>query len=559
MNLVRRYPHWIGVVLIAGLACGLYWPFLGNPLVFDDWVFFSGYQFSYYATHPFGLEVRLPPYFSLAITEVLIGGMQAHRIVSLAFHVACALALYKLTYDLLRSVVPPSTPEPMQRERAATLAFVGAAAFAIHPVAVYGAGYLVQRTIVFTTLFSLLSAVLFVRGLARGRHVDALSAAMMYSIAVLSKEHSILLPAAVVLAVFLVRPESRFAIRHVAIYWSACAPVAISVTLFRKWLIGETYEPDYGVVATQMEGVFGHASGDLSWSMSAITQAGLFFEYLASWLWPDVRAMSIDVRVDFLQTWSPGWILLKSSAFIAFGALGFVLLRRGGRAGLAGFGMLFTWTLFVAEFSTARFQEPFVLYRSYLWAPGILIALVALVSAVPLRAALAAFALVGPMLAYQAHDRLVTFSSSFRLWEDAVAKLPGRPVPWGSRTLYMLAREYVYGGQPEKAVEVAERCMAQYPDTVHCYYARGVIHYLLDQYALALPYLSRAVELRPDSGIAHHRLGLVLERLGRIPEAKVEYARASDLDYKVADFEIKRLESSGGSLTAPKATIPASR
>ena len=43
--------------------------------------------------HPLGLELRLPPYFSLAITEVLFGGMQAHRIVGLAFHVACALAL----------------------------------------------------------------------------------------------------------------------------------------------------------------------------------------------------------------------------------------------------------------------------------------------------------------------------------------------------------------------------------------------------------------------------------------------------------------------------------
>ena len=522
-------------------------------------MFFSGFRFSYYATHPFGLELRLPPYFSLAITEVEIGGVRAHRIASLAFHIACALALYKLIYDLLRVFAPSNSPEPMQQERAAAWAFVGAAAFAIHPMAVYAAGYLVQRTIVFATLFSLLSVVLFVRGLVRGRHADALSAAMMYSIAVLSKEHSILLPAAVVLAAFLVRPERRFAIRHVAIYGVACAPVAIFVTLFRKWLIGETYEPDYGVVATQMEGVFGHAIADLSWSMSVVTQAGLFFKYLALWLWPDTGGMSIDLRVDFLQTWSPGWIFVKVLAFVAFGALGFALLRRGGRLGLAGFGMLFTWILFQAEFSTARFQEPFVLYRSYLWAPGILIAVVALASAVPLRAALAAFALAVPVFLYQAHDRLVTFSSSFRLWEDAVAKLPETPVPWGSRTLYMVGREYVYGGQPDKAVGVAERCMAQYPDTVHCYYARGVIHYLLDQNALALPYLSRAVELRPDSGIAHHRLGLVLERLGRIPEAKAEYGRASDLGYKGADFEIKRLESPDDGLRVPKATVPASR
>ncbi len=545
MNAAKRFPLWAGVALIAGLACGLYWPFLRSPLVFDDWVFFSGYLFSYYATHPFGLDLRLPPYFSLAITEVLVGGMLAHRIVSLALHLACALALYGLIYELLRAVTRSSAQEPMSRNRAAAWAFIGAAAFAVHPVAVYGAGYLVQRTIVFATLFSLLSIMLLVRGLVRGRHADAASAALMYSVAVLSKEHSILLPAAAVLAVFLVRPERRFAIRYVAIYLAACAPAAIFAIALRTWLIGQAYEPDYGVLSTQMEGVFGGAAGDFSWSMSAVTQAGLFFKYLALWLWPDTGSMSIDLRVDFLDTWSPGWIVLKVSAFLAFGALGLSLLRKGGRPGLAGFGMLFAWVLFMVEYSATRFQEPFVLYRSYLWAPGFAMAFVALASAVPLRAGLAAFALAVPLLIYQAHYRLVTFSSSFLLWEDAVEKLPGKPVPWGSRTLYMLAREYAYGGQPEKAIGIAERCMGQYPDTVHCYYARGILHYLAGEYALALPYLSRAVDLRPDSGIAHHRLGLVLERLGRISEAKEEYSRASELGFKGADFEIKRLEPSG--------------
>jgi len=120
--------------------------------------------------------------------------------------------------------------------------------------------------------------------------------------------------------------------------------------------------------------------------------------------------------------------------------------------------------------------------------------------------------------------------------------------------LYMTAREYAYGGQPLKAIEIAEKCMAQYPDTIHCYYSRGVIHLLQGQYDLALRHLVRAVELQPDSGIAHHRLGLVLERLGRTQEAKEEYGRASDLGFKGADFEIKRLESTGAGLPVRKGT-----
>jgi len=104
--------------------------------------------------------------------------------------------------------------------------------------------------------------------------------------------------------------------------------------------------------------------------MSAVTQAGLFFKYLALWLWPDTRAMSIDIRVDFLQTWSAGWIVLKVSAFVAFGALGFLLLRRRGRAGVAGFGMPLHLDSFLGRVEHGPVPGTFVLYRSYLWAPG---------------------------------------------------------------------------------------------------------------------------------------------------------------------------------------------
>ncbi|HSF21123.1 MAG TPA: hypothetical protein VLA81_03710 [Burkholderiales bacterium] len=71
VNALRRFPVLVGIGLIAGLASALYLPFLANPPVFDDIGFFSGRLHSYYATHPFGLDLRLPPYFSLAIVQVI--------------------------------------------------------------------------------------------------------------------------------------------------------------------------------------------------------------------------------------------------------------------------------------------------------------------------------------------------------------------------------------------------------------------------------------------------------------------------------------------------------
>jgi len=98
--------HGIAACAIAGLAAALYLPFLGNPLVFDDRIFFSGRLFSYYATHPIGLDLRLPAYFSIVATEVLWGGIATHRGVSLVLHIACALALYRLLVVLQRAALP---------------------------------------------------------------------------------------------------------------------------------------------------------------------------------------------------------------------------------------------------------------------------------------------------------------------------------------------------------------------------------------------------------------------------------------------------------------------
>jgi protein O-mannosyl-transferase len=547
---LNRFPVLAGVGLIVGLTGGLYLPFIANPPVFDDLGFFSGRLFSYYATHPFGLELRAPPYFSLAVVQVIWGTMEAHRILGLALHIACALALYKLILDLLRHSA--AGPEPH------VPAFISAAVFAIHPVAVYGAGYLIQRMSVLATLFSLISIVLYLRGLARRSHTDAVSAALMFTIAVLSRESAVMLPAAAVAAGLVVGAERRFALRHAAFYLACCAPAALLVTWLVKVKIGATYEPDFEVVTAQIASPPGAGALASPWLESALTQAGLFFRYLALWIWPDTGAMSLDIRVDFANSWSVAAVLLAAVGYLAYGFLSLYLLFRGGMARVAGFGMLFPWVLFTTEFTTIRFQEPFVLYRSYLWAPGWMVLLAALLARLPHRA-IAAFAILAlPLLFYQAHDRLRTFSSGLALWEDAVEKLPRVAVPGGSRTLYILGREYLYRNQADRAVAVAERCLAEYPETYDCHMARASIHLHLEEYRQAIPHLTRAILLRPESGTARHHLGVAVENLGCLDEAREQYRHASRLGFRGADHRLSRLDSPGSGLLPPIAPKPRS-
>ena len=536
--MIRAAPrHLVLAAAVAAAAAALYLPFLGNPLVFDDRIFFSGRLFTYYATHPLGLDLRLPAYFSLAATQALWGSLLAHRIVSLVLHVAVALLLYRFLLEAQRAALRGSSDSDM-----ALRSTLGAAAFALHPVAVYGAGYLVQRTIVMATLFGLAAAILFLRGLRRRSYADGLLAALFYWLAVLSKEHALLLPAAIALLVFLVGAGRQFGLRHAALFLAVCAPVAVFVVLRSLHLIGSAYEAGVGAVAAQIASDSAAEVLEQSLALSAITQSGLFFKYFGLWLWPDPGAMSIDVRVDFAAGWTPAWIALKVAAFSACGALAAALVVRGGAAGLAGFGLSYAWILFLVEFSAVRFQEPFVLYRSYLWGPGIVCAAVAFLTRVPRRAAMVGGLAALAGLAILAHGRLATFSDPLRLWEDSTAKLPETPVPWGSRTLYGLGREYLYAGRPDEALATTERCVRLYPKTVQCIYARGAVRLQRREFALAAGDLRRALGLEPHAGIVHHRLGLALECQGQLDAAKASYREAQANGFDSAVFELRRLD-----------------
>jgi Flp pilus assembly protein TadD len=189
-----------------------------------------------------------------------------------------------------------------------------------------------------------------------------------------------------------------------------------------------------------------------------------------------------------------------------------------------------------------------VLYRSYLWAPGVAIAAAAALAYRSLALALVAAV---PLLAFQAHERLQSLSSDLAAWRDAAEKLPSSAVPGGPRILYQAGRQYFHAGELDKAVAAAERCIAQYPATRDCHMARGSIHLGLEQYEQALPYLRRAAELPPRTGEPVYLVGIALERMGRAGEAESSYREAQKLGFSGARFALERLREPGKGLLAP--------
>ena len=533
-----------GLIVLVSL---LYAPFLSNPLFFDDRGLFSGSRFAELATTPIGWGLRYPSYFTIAAVQVLFGSVEAQRLLNAALHGATALALFFAIRSLQRLWSPVGENEPRNFAGAA----LGAALFAAHPVAVYAVGYMVQRSIVLATLFSLLSLAVFVSGSATCRVVRAAAAGLLYALAVLCKEHALLAAAVAPLALWSrgVHVQSKY--RYIGVYWAVCAPAAVLVVLFAKGLVGQNYEPDFAEIAAQISPSEAGWVG-APWLGSALAQAALFFRYIGLWLWPHTGAMALDLRVDFAGLWDPSIIAASLLAFVAWAvAAVFLLVHRGGAYAMVGVGMLWFRVLYLVEFSTVRFQEPFVLYRSYLWAPGLALAVAALLARAAVRTAAIAGAGALLLLFVQAHDRLQNFSSTLTIWQDAAAKLPAKPVPGAPRTLYQLGREYVNAGEPEQAAAVIERCLREYPAAFQCVFARAAIHLRLGEYASAIPYLRRAIAMRPEDGLAVHHLGLAFQLLGCRERARAEYQAAYQLGFLGAMHRIKALDSPGDGLLPP--------
>ena len=542
----RIYTVFVGVLAVL-LVLSLYLPFSGNPLVFDDiYIRESVYDL---AQDIFPRIPRTFPYFSIGFVHVISGGDLAwNRYFGAVLHCAVVIALY---FFMSRALTRSQAGTSRRWIAAIVCLWV-----ALNPVAVYAVAYLVQRTIVFSALFAILSANLYLRAQQRERNADLFSAALFAGLAVMSKEHAVLLPLAAVALTPLVCDWDRATIWRAAGYLLLSLPCAVWALVNRGAdIVGTSYEVFSGEVLSQfvLPVVFDFSGG--RWAMSIATQLLLFWNYLLLWLFPNPQWMSADLRVDFLPLWSGGWALagLLASTLVFFGAA-VVWLRSGGRSriGQVSATMLFAAIPFLVELSVVRVQEPFVLYRSYLWMPayGLLLALVLSWGAgcVARRGILlrrlywGALVLACATLFPLAQDRLRSFSSEEALWQDALLKLPRPDVPGADRIYYNVAGEAYKRKDYAAALRLSEKVIAQNPGAFQGYLAKGTSLMALKQYDAALRAFDEADAHQPPAKflgyIEFKRCGVLDargDRLGTIACLK----RSARMGYETARFRLK--------------------
>jgi tetratricopeptide (TPR) repeat protein len=494
---------WLGLLAVA--VAIVYLPGLDNPPVFDDDYLASGELFRDYA-NTLQLRARMLSYGSFVWVHALFGeGWWKQRLVNVLIHAGVVLALWGFYRELLRHIAPPEgETAPLNRSPALGVAL---AAFALNPVAVYAVAYLIQRSILLATLFVLLSLTAFARGVRTGKAAWFAAAVIAYGLAVASKEHAILTPlAAMPVLVLVARPSPR---RLGAVAAIGLGLVGIAWVLLRQRygdIIGTPFDEYSRVYLSQLAALQPDAPKH-AYALSIINQAWLFFGYGVRWMLPWTDWMSISLRPPFPLTYATFPQLLGPIGYLGVIAGGAWLLwrYRDWRA-LLGISLLVPALLFATEFAVVWVQDPFVLYRSYLWAIGIPGLVFCMAHGPSPKILLAIGLVIAVYLAYTAIDRVVSLDTPERAWSDAIAKLPQDPRAVGRWFPYL---------------------------------NRGALYVDRDEFALALRDFEKS-EALGDLGMGAFNTGAVLAAQGKHADALAAFDRAQRQGYDLYNLPFQR-------------------
>jgi Flp pilus assembly protein TadD len=515
------------ILFLFAAPVALYSGSLRYPLAFDDFdLRGSNLQIYGQAWRHFGL--RWVTDVSFGWTYLLVGtDLLWHRLGNVVLHALTVVALFALLRRLFGAVLaPPSSAGSDADLSCGRLAFFGALIFALHPFGVYGVAYLVERSIVMATLFSVLALLAYLEGLLSGRFRWFLGSAALYFLAVFSKEHCVMLPAVALALTLLLRKPSWSLVRELWPPFAMFLLIGVLIAVKRMNVIGVPYEPSAQNAIAQLPG----AGGRPIYLLSFITECWLFFKYLFLWIVPNPGWLSVDLRQKFaaeLLSWpeTAGFL-----AFVLYPMVAAWLLLKGGRRGLAGFGLLFPWLFYLTELSTVRIQEPFVLYRAYLWTAG-LAAMVPLLSPpISARWKVALLSSICLAMVPLTLNRLESFSSTWKLWNDVVEKNT-------DKKLFFAERGYNKRG-------IASIQLENYADAIRdftasldinrkdpdIYLNRGMASMQLGIYADALRDFSAGLELNPKEPGFYVNRGIIYAANQRYAEAIAEFDRALELN-----------------------------
>jgi len=505
-----------GAALLA-LALGVYWPALAAGTVWDDglFVFENAVIRSPGGLRDIWLTTRLMDYYpvtsSLFWLEWRLFGPDPapYHGVQVALHALSALVAWRV----LRRLAVPG-------------AFVAAAAFAVHPVAVEVAAWISETKTTLSFLLFGLALGAYLR-FEEGERPRWYAAALgLFLLALLAKTSVVALPAVLLLLAWWRR--GRIGREDL---WRSLPFFGLSLAL--------------GLLTVQQQQL--HAIGTLEVRpeglASRVAAAGWGLCFYAWKLLVPVRLSAVYPRWEVDPSWPPAWAPL--AAALALAALAWRGRAGPGRPCLAAFGYFALMLAPVLGFVAFGFHR-YSLVADHLVYPA-MIGPVALAVAAAARwlegrrpaawqRAGLALALLAPLAAL-AQQRVHVFHDHQSLWS---ATLAANPRAWVAH--YNLGVAIDRAGDSRAAIPHFRRVLELHPEHAEAHDALGRALRRDGRLDEAIPHHRRAIELEPRFAAAHNHLGNALRARGDLEGAIRHYRLALEIapDLEEARVNLER-------------------
>jgi protein O-mannosyl-transferase len=505
------WPYFLGGFLALAAGFWVYGPALNGPFIFDDRYLPFGngtFPVDHFLAWLNGVRpvLMLSYWVNYRLSQFQPYSYHAFNVI---FHAANSVLIFLITRKVLQFV------EVMNPRRGVLAVFAGAV-FLLHPVNSESVGYITSRSEDLSVLLFLGAWTAFLyRQKAETTWARAVLVLLLFGAAALTKEHTMVLPALLLLTDYFWNPPFSFGgIRR---NWRLYVPVAaggVLATAYLARLLRGAPTAGFGIT-------------DFTWYQYFFTECRAFWVYIRLFLLP------IDLRVDY--DFPISRTILDHGAVVGLVA---ILIVAGAafyyrrRYPLAAFGFFAFVILMAPTSSFMPIKDPVAEHRLYLSMIGLLFIVLEFLRRVEVTqrkwiAALGAVLLVAGVATY---ERSAVWSDPRLLWEDTVAKSPGL-----SRDEFQLAEAYREQGDCARALPHYARAAEIDPPAKHSYwYATifvdwGEAYDCLNQEDQAIAKFRQAAALEPTAHV-YSQIGMAYGKQKKNAEALEALHKAQQMD-----------------------------
>jgi protein O-mannosyl-transferase len=544
----QRWPYAVGLLGALVVVFEVYWPAMSGQFLLDDT--YLPYMSAGYAAQSLFTWVRgLRPllmfsyWLNFQYADPARVGMQdtfGYHFVNVILHFFNGI----LVWLAVRKVLSWAGVEKWRFD---VLAIFAAGLFLLHPLQTESVSYVASRSETLSVFFALGTLVVFLYrtrdALSIGRTLAVLA---LYGAAVLSKEHTAVLPVLLLLTDY--HWNFGFSVAGIRRNWRLYVPIVVAGALAMAFV--------FRVLSAASTAGFGVK--EFTWYQYFFTECRAIWDYLWMFLLP--IGQNLDPEFPISRSITDHGAIVAMLGLLAATACAWIYRRRFP---LASYGWFAFLILIAPTSSLVPITDPFAERRLYLPFIGLLFITVEFVrrwktSRNTLIAVLGAVLIVEAVATYQRNQ---LWASPIEMWTDTVAKSPNK---WRPR--FQLAFVHYLAGHYPEAIEHYEKAaqiqppnfdmlvdwalaydgVGRYADAIaklrqaaaiersaHVYTEIGKEYGKMGKYPEALDALATAMQIDPNFAMAYYNRGGVYESVGKKAQAIEDYRRVLALDPRI--------------------------